>query len=425
MTKIWALFALLLTSLTALAVPADATPVPNSAPPPPQHHFSAAAQSFIGTNTVQQRVDKLEAAMAKLPQESTAYNATKLWNAGITGAGSSVATLVSFGDANVKAVLDQYSRNNGLPPADVEVIEPSGPVPTCTAPGVDTATCQSWGGETDLDVTMMHAMAPAAKIIVAATPVAETEGFTGLPEMMHAVDYLTQHKLADVISMSFGTAEENFPSFNSIKTLDPALGRASDAGITLVASSGDAGPTGPMLTKPGDYPYRVATWPASDPRVTAVGGTQLHLNASGARTKPDDVVNVAQNGFSSGAGLSKTYPRPSWQNSVKKITGNDMRSYPDISMEGVHGTSQSAPLFAGVLALAVQANHGRLGQINPALYGQLGPEGTKAGIVDVVTGNDSQSGVAGFTAGKGFDIVSGWGTIDAAKFVPALVKAVN
>jgi subtilase family serine protease len=425
MTKILALAALILCSLTTLAIPAGATPVPNAAHQPSGHHFSAAALSFVGANTVQQRVDKLEAAMAKLPQESTAYNATKLWNAGITGAGSSVATLVSFGDNKVKEVLDQYSRKHGLPPADVEVIQPSGHVPACTAPGVDTATCQSWGGETDLDVTMMHAMAPNAKIIVAATPVAEAQGLTGLAEMMHAVDYMTEHKLADVISMSFGATEETFPSFGSVKTLDPALARASKAGVTLVASSGDEGPTGNMLNGPGTYPYRVANWPASDPLVTSLGGTQLHLDASGARTKPDDVVNVADNGFASGAGLSKIYARPWWQNSVKKITGSGMRSYPDISMEGVHGTSQSAPLFAGVLALAVQANNGRLGQINPALYSKLGPQGTTAGIVDVVTGNNSQGGVVGFTASKGFDIVSGWGTIDAARFVPALVKALN
>ena len=140
MTKILTLAALILTSLTTLAVPAGAAPAPNAAHQPSEHHFSAAAESFIGANTVQQRVDKLEAAMAKLPQESTAYNATKLWNAGITGAGSSVATLVSFGDNKVKDVLNQYSRKHGLPPADVEVIQPSGHVPACTAPGVDTAT---------------------------------------------------------------------------------------------------------------------------------------------------------------------------------------------------------------------------------------------------------------------------------------------
>lgn len=409
----------------ALAAPAGATPVPNAAHQPAKHHFSAAAESFVGANTVQERVAKLDAAMATLPTESKLYNATKLWNAGITGAGTSVATLVSFGDDKAKAVLDAYSAAHGLPPANLDVISPSGPVPACTDPGVDTATCQGWGGETDLDITMMHAMAPNAKIIIAATPVAETQGFTGLPEMMNAVDYMTEHKTADIISMSFGTTEENFPSFESIKTLDPALKRASKAGVTLVASSGDDGPTGGELYGDALYPYRVASWPASDPLVTSLGATQFHLDSSGTRTAPDSVVNVQDNGFGSGAGLSKVYDRPSWQNGVKKATGSTMRSFPDISMEGIHGTSQSSPLFAGVLALAVQANHGRLGQINPALYNTLGPKGTKAGIIDVTTGDNSEGGVTGFTAAKGYDTVSGWGTIDASVFVPALIKALK
>ncbi|MGW4486991.1 hypothetical protein ACWEOE_24475 [Amycolatopsis sp. NPDC004368] len=167
---------------TAVAAPAGASGAAASTPPAPSmHRFSAAAKSFIGAHTVADRVAKLEAATSTLPRESFAYNATKLWNQGITGAGTTVTTLVSYGDDQVKQVLDEYSQRHGLPPADVEVLQPSGAVPACTDPGVDTATCESWGGETDLDVTMMHAMAPGAKIIVAATPVAETRASPGCP----------------------------------------------------------------------------------------------------------------------------------------------------------------------------------------------------------------------------------------------------
>jgi hypothetical protein len=95
------------------------------------------------------------------------------------------------------------------------------------------------------------------------------------------------------------------------------------------------------------------------------------------------------------------------------------------------GTSESAPMVAGVLALATQLNHGRnLGPVNPVLYDILGPLGTHAGISDVVSGNNSvvdpKTGkvlVQGFTAAPGFDVASGWGTVDASKFVPALVAA--
>jgi len=404
---------------TALAaVPAAASPQPKAAQQA-HHVFSAAAASFVGATTVEQKVQRLEAATATLPRLAKAYNTPALWNQGLTGAGSTVATLVSYGDADVKAVIDAYDQRNGLPPADISVIAPSGPVPGCADPGVDTSTCQSWGGETDLDVEMIHTMAPAAHIVIAATPIAETQGFTGLPEMMAAVDYMTKHQIADVISMSFGTAEDTFPSLDSVQSLDPAFERASKAGVTLVASSGDYGATNPVLIGPGTFPYRAASWPASDPNVTALGGTVLSLDANGNRTAPDVLWRP------SGGGISKTYARPSWQNSVKGITGSKFRSFPDITMEGIQGTSESSPLFAGVLALAVQAKGGRLGQINPTLYGKLGPKADKSGIVDVTSGDNTYGTVPGYTAGAGFDIVSGWGTLDASKFVPALVKALR
>jgi hypothetical protein len=80
------------------------------------------------------------------------------------------------------------------------------------------------------------------------------------------------------------------------------------------------------------------------------------------------------------------------------------------------------------MALAAQLNHGSVGPINSALYQILGPRGPQAGIADVVSGDDSVVAkgvvtVPGFTAGKGFDVASGWGSIDASKFVPALVAA--
>jgi hypothetical protein len=104
-----------------------------------------------------------------------------------------------------------------------------------------------------------------------------------------------------------------------------------------------------------------------------------------------------------------------------------MRAVPDIVMDGQDGTSESAPLFAGVLALAAQLNHGNVGPVNPVLYQVLGPAGARDGITDVVQGNDAcrfcHPVLPGFTAARGFDVASGWGTIDASRFVPSLVAA--
>jgi hypothetical protein len=106
-----------------------------------------------------------------------------------------------------------------------------------------------------------------------------------------------------------------------------------------------------------------------------------------------------------------------------------MRSLPDITMDAQDGTSEAAPLFAGVLALATQSNDGNVGPINNVLYDDLGPAGSTDGISDVVSGNESAETpdgtvtVPGYTAGTGFDIASGWGTIYAPTFVPSLVAA--
>jgi hypothetical protein len=73
----------------------------------------------------------------------------------------------------------------------------------------------------------------------------------------------------------------------------------------------------------------------------------------------------------------------------EEITAQDpgelAAAVPDITMDAQDGTSEAAPLFAGVLALATQLNHADVGPVNPALYGILGPAGARAGITDVVS----------------------------------------
>ncbi len=424
----WARTAALLGSTAALAllgvtvVPAaNATPTPASGKSIVLPHFGAIAHRVGAAPTVAGRVAAIDAATTTLPAVTTAYGVPALWNQGITGAGTTVAVVESFGDPNAAAVLNSYSQQHGLPPGQLSVISPVGAIPTCTPELDQQIQCTSWIGETDLDIVMIHSIAPQAQIVIAATPVNETQGFTGLPEMMAAIDFLVRHKLADAISLSFGTSEDDFPNLSDPTTLDFAFKDARKAGIPIVVASGDCGATGNTLTSMTQcgevFPFRVVSWPASSPFVTAVGGSVLHLDANNQRISPDTLWPE------SGAGLSKTYTRPSWQNTVKGITGSTQRALPDITMEGIDGTSQAAPLFAGVLSLATQLHAGRpLGFLDPILY-KLGPKGTTAGITDITTGNDTVAGVPGFTATTGFDIASGWGTVDPLTFVPALVKA--
>jgi len=153
-----------------------------------------------------------------------------------------------------------------------------------------------------------------------------------------------------------------------------------------------------------------------------------NLTATGARRGPDPLWHPG-GPFSEGAGFSSVFSRPAYQNGVARITGSTMRSVPDLTMDAQSGTSEAAPMMAGVLALATQLNDGNVGPINSALYDVLGPAGAKDGVADVVSGNNSvlnskgKVTVPGFTAGRGFDVASGWGTVYAPKFVPSLVTA--
>ena len=80
------------------------------------------------------------------------------------------------------------------------------------------STMVGWADETTLDVEYAHAIAPGAKIVLVGTPVAETEGVTGFPEMMNAEKALIDRGIGDVISQSFGATENTFPGYNQATT---------------------------------------------------------------------------------------------------------------------------------------------------------------------------------------------------------------
>ena len=318
-----------------------------------------------------------------------------------------------------------------------------------------------WAQETSLDVEYSHAIAPGANILLVETPVPETLGTHGLPQIVKAENFVIAHHLGTVITQSFGAPEAGFPNAASIMRLRSAYVNAAKNGVTVLASSGDGGSTGPSaLTSQGFastfFLHRTVGWPATDPLVTAVGGTQLHLDASGNAFEPATVWNDT-NLFGSPAagagGKSTVFPRPSYQNSVAGAVGN-WRGVPDISLSAavdgaalvfldadaaqgpagyylIGGTSEASPEFSGIVAIADQvAGHG-LGLINPALYQMEAAH--DPGIVDVTGGTNtvtfpqggSEHTVRGWDAVNGYDLASGVGTIDAAQFVPELVAAVG
>jgi subtilase family serine protease len=393
-------------------------------------------------------------------QFQTAYNEKPLFAHGITGRGQTIVIVDSFGSPTIKSDLATFDKQFSLPaPPSFKIIQPAGAVGP-----YNPSTMSGWAGETTLDVEWSHTMAPGASIVLVETPVAETEGTVGLPQIVQAENYVIDHHLGQVISQSFGATEQTFPSKQAIFQLRSAYVNAFFHHVTVLAATGDAGATddsnaaGTLL-----FTHRAIDWPSSDPLVTAVGGTQLQLNAAGQRTAPDQVWNDSfnvplnqvffgnngPNALATGGGKSVVFPRPFYQNGVASVTG-DQRGVPDIAMSGacsglvvtyqsfapgpagwyvVCGTSEASPLFAGIVALADQVAHHSLGLINPALYA-LSAEHAP-GLVDVTKGNNTvaftQNGklytVKGFSAGPGYDLASGVGTVNAALFVPELARA--
>ena len=395
-------------------------------------------------------------------QIQTAYDEQPLFDQGTTGAGETIVIVDSLGSPTIQSDLAAFDQAFGLPnPPSFNIIQPAGAVPAYTG----TALQQSWAGETTLDVEWSHVMAPEANILLVETPVPSYQNpiIAGDSQIAEAENYVINNHLGDVISQSFGQAEQTFPSLAYLNSLDTPYVNAYEHDITVLASSGDSGATS-YSNAAGTlyYPYRVVNWPASDPLVTAVGGTQLSLDAAGNRLAPDvawnDTYNptvmedftgsTAPTPYASGGGVSAVYPRPSYQAGVAFTTGTS-REVPDIAMSAscadtvdvysstlggwllVCGTSEASPLIAGVVALADQVAGHPLGLINPALYAMGAEHAT--GIVPVTQGNNTvtftQNGqtytVPGFSANPQYSLVTGLGTINVAEFVPALVHAAS
>jgi subtilase family serine protease len=384
-------------------------------------------------------------------QIRAAYHLDPLLDRDIDGHGRTIAIVDAFGAPDIAADLHRFDETFGLDdPPSLRIVHPAGEPPAFDPANPEMSL---WAIETTLDVEWAHVMAPRARLLVAETPVAETQGVTGFPEIARAEEDIVENHLAAVISLSFGTAEQTFPSPSVLRGLRPPLVEAAERDITVLAATGDTGSTLPLPNGGCCFPVPVTSWPATDPLVTAVGGTRLQLDAGGERLAPDTVWNDA--GGAGGGGLSTVFERPDYQDGVRRIVGRQ-RGTPDVSLSAAltgavdfyltvpgaagpvggwglaGGTSLATPLLAGIVADADQASGHRLGLLNDRLY-ELAREHGR-GIVDIVTGSNAVSlclracatgspvllPVPGYAAAKGYDLASGLGTVDAARLVAAL-----
>jgi subtilase family serine protease len=360
------------------------------------------------------------------PQEILkAYDIQRVQNAGIKGRGTTIVIIDSFGDPTLLQDLQVFDTTFGLPTAKVNVIAPYG------VPPFDTTNADEvgWSGEIALDVESSHAVAPEATIDLVLASSDQDQ------DIQNALDYAVNHRLGDVISQSYGEAESCVdPSI--LKAQHRSFAKAIAEGITVFASSGDDGAA--QSTCDGSSYIQSASSPASDPLVTSVGAT--HLNA-----KQPYGTYISESAWNdtygaSGGGYSSIYSRPFYQFGYVKNKG---RGVPDVAYSGdvnggllvawsggdtanigdiytFGGTSAGSPQWAAMVDL-VDSVFGKQGDINPLLYQIVAPVEYSQVFHDITVGNNTVQEtdangnpltIAGYNTTRGWDAVTGLGTLD-------------
>ncbi len=379
----------------------------------------------------------------------TFYDESPLLGAGLKGAGAA-GCIGIVGDSDfVARPVAAFNSRFRLPGAGIRKV-----MADRKSPGINGDEM-----ETFLDLEWAHAAAPGSPLRYYLGNNAIAAASDGLLDAIRAA---VIDNACPVVSISYSYCG-NPPSFYTA-TLDPIFAQAASQGQTVIASSGDQGAAG-VVYDPVNNQCIAATSPtvselAADPNVTAVGGVSFDPVYDG---NGNDVGSVAERvwndpddgiagGGASGGGRSAAFAKPSYQSADTPADG--VRDVPDLSliaspyypgaitvMDGscvfasagcdgrgavaiviAGGTSLAAPGWAGIARLIVQAAGGRIGRLNPTLYDLAAAGQSAVGLRDVVSGNNGYNGVAGFDAGPGFDLATGWGTVDAAVFVPAYAR---
>jgi kumamolisin len=355
------------------------------------------------------------------------YSISTLTSSGDTGSGEKVAIVDQPGDQNAQTDINTFDTQYGLPATTLDIIYPDGP--KVWDPG--------WATESAMDIEAVHSVAPGATIVLAYDT-----------DTMNAVDYVTKNGLAKVISNSWhiscgfplGDCSDTQLPQDLVSSDDITLAADAAQGVTILFSSGDQG------WKPDGFTIGTA-FPASDPNVLAVGATNLVLSGCGITTCTG--YGSESGAAISGGGYSEYFSEPSWQTKAIGSTGSKCtlgsrnptcRGVPDVSMFGFSpdfwvystvngwggqaGTSLATPLWAGLIAIALQVKGGGpFGNIAPLLYSLAAGPSYPTLFHDITMGSNPGYPVPnepGYSAGIGWDPVTGWGSPIANNLVNAL-----
>jgi len=356
------------------------------------------------------------------------------------GSGQSIA-IAEFGGGYFDADTAAYCNKFHRPVATVQTVPVDAPALTLqqilALPMARRREELGSSGEVMMDVQIIAGLCPKSNISV----------YFSTFDQAGWVDLLNKVILARpvVLSISWGLAEDDPGwSSNAVTAINDRLNAARLLGITTCVSSSDDGSGDQVDDGRGHVDF-----PSCSPHVLSVGGTMLKKAGGGVTevTWFEAPGQRAGGGGATGGGVSTGFPRPAFQNvKVKSINSGsiDGRVMPDVAaLAGAPlydlifvgqaapngGTSASAPLWAALIArinaLLPVAKQQRF--LTPLLY-QNGANGQpigKASMRDITAGNNASSPAPGkgYSAGAGFDAVTGWGVPDGAKLLSALTTA--
>jgi subtilase family serine protease len=441
-------------AFAACIVLAGVAPMTVAAARMPAAARAASASDFASSSGDQGCTTRTTCYSAR--QFEAAYGILPLLEHGTTGQGETVVLpelaepQFPLPTSDIRRDLAKFDTLFHLPAARVRIVSSLAP------------SASPWlaNGEEVLDTEMVHAVAPGATIVEVL--VKGTSLNTATDAVAASVAALRLGtSLGSVISISAAgqTGGEHCDTRAEVAALHAALRNAAAHHVTVVAASGDIGAVGEPcrvvegLTGGHFPPVKEVNLPADDPLVLAAGGTAL----TASRTDGAYISETAwglpfgQPGSqfqASGGGLGRVFLRPRYQDNVPGIAA--YRAVPDVAAEasphtgmavvtasgagtytvsGSGGTSASAPMWAGLVALADQYAHRHLGFVNAALYRIGGSRLYHNAFHDVATGNNTvrfpPTTISGYHAAHGWDAVTGWGSPNATALVPLLARSVH
>ncbi|MBS2533805.1 S8/S53 family peptidase [Catenulispora sp. NF23] len=372
----------------------------NTAAPTLPSDIASIVSSVAGLSNASQRTPNYHVQSQAAPHAGTVltptkarggYNLTSPLAAGDNGSGQTIG-LVEFSAYSASAVA-AYNSKYSLGAAAATVVNVAG-----------GTTDTSGSVEDELDIEVDNALAPKANVKVYEAPNSDA-GEVALYAALVSAD-------VPVISSSWGEPENQE---NNLTSDDADFKEAAAQGQSVFAASGDSGAKDDGSTLSVDYP-------ASDPYVSGVGGTNLTVSSSNAWS--------SETGWSdSGGGQSDKWTTPAFQ---APVNTSGHREVPDVSAAGgdsspwyidadgswtdVWGTSAAAPNWAAFVAdyntAAGKAGKAKFGYANSFIYTVARSSSYNTDFHDIKSGNNG-----GYSAGTGYDEVTGWGSYNAAKFI--------